>query len=282
MKTKRTTVIQRNYTRRTIEALFARSGNKCAFPNCKNVLVTEDDLFVGQICHIVGISEQSPRFEGIFEKSQLNSASNLMLLCYEHHRTVDVLLEKFTAPALRQIKSEHEKIYRPSHYEVSGRVIDQVIEEMQKYWIEVERVHTNEHPAPDLAIEINSKISFIELMQEIRTILDNFQRMLESMETKESKLESDVYLLLEKLGYDTKALKELPYYKNPLHNRNWEEYNLGVPNHTTKLRVYLMQMEIIYLETHIRAFGASIEITNRLFECKKTFLEYFKSAGYVD
>lgn len=36
----------------TLRRLFALSGNECAFPECKNVLINTKGDFIGQVCHI--------------------------------------------------------------------------------------------------------------------------------------------------------------------------------------------------------------------------------------
>ena len=35
-----------------LKALFARSGNQCAFPGCTQPLMNEKNKFIAQVCHI--------------------------------------------------------------------------------------------------------------------------------------------------------------------------------------------------------------------------------------
>jgi len=37
---------------KTLKKLFALSGNRCAFPGCKEFIVDEDQNLIGQVCHI--------------------------------------------------------------------------------------------------------------------------------------------------------------------------------------------------------------------------------------
>ena len=40
----------------TIIRLFAKSGNECSFPNCNNKLFNDEEVFIGEVCHIKGVS----------------------------------------------------------------------------------------------------------------------------------------------------------------------------------------------------------------------------------
>jgi len=39
-------------TRKTINGLFARSGNRCAYTECLVPLVEESNVVTGEVCHI--------------------------------------------------------------------------------------------------------------------------------------------------------------------------------------------------------------------------------------
>jgi hypothetical protein len=87
-------------TRETLLALFAKSGNVCAFPGCTHELVTPRNLFVGQICHIEAANPGGQRFNPLSTDEDRRAFGNLLLLCYKHHReTDDVVL--FDAQRLR-------------------------------------------------------------------------------------------------------------------------------------------------------------------------------------
>ena len=47
----------------TIKALFAKSGNQCAFSDCTHPLVDELNILVGELCHISAVNEKDARFE---------------------------------------------------------------------------------------------------------------------------------------------------------------------------------------------------------------------------
>jgi hypothetical protein len=95
------------------KALFALSGNLCAFPGCQRRLIepgtSEDDpAIIGQIAHIVGASRQGPRGRGEFSEKERAAASNLILLCRDHHAIIDAQPRTYSVAVLRQMKSDHE------------------------------------------------------------------------------------------------------------------------------------------------------------------------------
>ena len=97
-------------TDKTRKTLWARSGNRCAM--CRVELVAEKNehernLNLGDECHIISEKNNGPRHISNNEKDY-DDYENLILLCKNHHRTIDELWETYTADLLRTIKSNHE------------------------------------------------------------------------------------------------------------------------------------------------------------------------------
>lgn len=95
---------------RTRKLLWGRSGNRCAL--CRRLLSvdpTESDpaSVLGEECHIVGRSAAGPR-SGTIEPDQLDSESNLILLCRVDHKRVDDQASYFSSERLRSTKAAHE------------------------------------------------------------------------------------------------------------------------------------------------------------------------------
>jgi len=92
------------------KTLWARSGNRCAM--CRTELVAERNehdrnLNIGDECHIISEQPQGPRYDSKYEKD-FDDYENLILLCKNHHKTVDELWETYTVDLLRTIKKNHE------------------------------------------------------------------------------------------------------------------------------------------------------------------------------
>lgn len=93
----------------TIKALFAKSGNCCAYPGCGAQLVDDRDQLVGQVCHIKAVKKKDARFDPEAGLDELHSKDNLILLCYPHHRRIDKYEAEFTVSALKQMREAHEE-----------------------------------------------------------------------------------------------------------------------------------------------------------------------------
>lgn len=102
-------------TTKTRKTLWGKSGNRCAI--CKIELVHEKDPFnqtlnLGEECHIISEKEnRGPRYE-LIEGFDYDDAENLMLLCSNHHTTIDEKIGTYTVKKLKDIKRQHEEWVR--------------------------------------------------------------------------------------------------------------------------------------------------------------------------
>lgn len=87
--------------------LWAKSGNRCAI--CKTELFAKKqntpEFNIGDECHIISSKELGPRHKKI---ANYDSESNLILLCRNHHKEIDSLVDTYTEEILRYIKQNHE------------------------------------------------------------------------------------------------------------------------------------------------------------------------------
>ncbi len=72
-----------------LKALFARSGNQCAFPGCTQPLINGKNKFVAQVCHIEAASEGGERYSPEGNDEQRRNYENLLIFCYPHHIETD-------------------------------------------------------------------------------------------------------------------------------------------------------------------------------------------------
>lgn len=94
---------------KTRKSLWARSGNRCAL--CQDELIASHDngishLNIGEECHIISSQIMGPRYNSAF--SNHDSYDNLILLCCNHHKTIDELTSLYTVEVLMSIKAYHE------------------------------------------------------------------------------------------------------------------------------------------------------------------------------
>lgn len=110
-------------SQKTRKILWARSGNRCAFPGCSEALVIargadgDGEAVIGEEAHIVAQSAGGPRaFEAVPEKN-VDGPANLILLCPTHHRIIDEQPGTYSVQTLRDIKEAHERRVRESDEE---------------------------------------------------------------------------------------------------------------------------------------------------------------------
>jgi hypothetical protein len=98
---------------KTHKMLWGRSGNLCAFPNCKKELVmdiseTDDMSVVGEEAHIVARESEGPRGKSELTSEQRNKYGNLILLCSIHHKMIDDHPNTYSVNWLQEHKKAHE------------------------------------------------------------------------------------------------------------------------------------------------------------------------------
>ncbi|QJW90498.1 HNH endonuclease [Spirosoma taeanense] len=101
-------------TDKTRKTLWARSGNRCAI--CRKELVAERNehdrnLNIGDECHIISEKPNGPRYTSDHAKDH-DDYGNLILLCKNHHKTIDELWETYTVDLLKTFKNNHENWIR--------------------------------------------------------------------------------------------------------------------------------------------------------------------------
>ena len=96
----------------TLRELYIFSGNMCAMPDCKHVLIDEDGTWIGEVAHIYAASDGGPRANSSLSSEDRRNAENLILLCSNCHKKIDKNVKQYPAEKLFQIKEEHEEPYR--------------------------------------------------------------------------------------------------------------------------------------------------------------------------
>lgn len=97
--------------------LWGRSGNICAFPDCKKELVmdiseTDDMSVVGEEAHIVAREPDGPRGDSPLSSEQRDKYGNLILMCSIHHKIIDDHPKIYPVELLHEYKRNHENWVR--------------------------------------------------------------------------------------------------------------------------------------------------------------------------
>lgn len=265
----------------TIRALFARSGNQCAFPGCAQRLINEKNQFIGQICHIEAALPQGERYNPNQTDDERRGYENLILLCYPHHIETNNVSE-YTAEKLKSLKREHEVRFERADFVIDEAALYNIMSEMDHYWAQIEQLNSIQHSLSEFAFDVEARKSFLDIMESCRENIGYLREFHERFRQSDKKLPDDFANLLKIKGIDPKLFDDIPYYINPFENRNWDFHYLGIPNRTQQLNIDLMHMEIKYLEEFLKTNNKDKQAQDRLGHLKEAFAELIKKSRIID
>ena len=103
------------FQQKDIKILWGKAAGRCSMPECRKLLVADASdavpskaILHGENCHIVAEKENGPRGESTLSVTDRNRYPNLILLCANHHATIDQDPQRWPIEQLHQIKSDHE------------------------------------------------------------------------------------------------------------------------------------------------------------------------------
>ena len=266
-----------------LRALFARSGNQCAFPGCTQPIINSKNKFIGQVCHIEAASEGGERYNSKSNNEQRRSYSNLLILCYPHHiETNDV--EEYSTNNLIQMKKEHEQIFEKSDFKIDEAELVKLSHEMEEYWRDIQRLNKVEHVFMDsgLAMEVNGDRSFNDIMTSAYATVSGIQNLLELVHTSDKALKKDFETLLLKKDIAIELFENISYYEHPFENRNWEIHNLGTPNWLQRLNIDLAHIQVKYLEEYLKTNSNDLVAKSNFEKAKNLLKEFAETAMHID
>ncbi|WP_149355961.1 hypothetical protein [Comamonas testosteroni] len=267
--------------REALVPLFAKSGNVCAFPGCTHELVTTKNLFVGQVCHIEAAKPGGQRYNPNSTDEDRRSASNLILLCYRHHKETDDVVA-FDADVLRSMKQQHESTHGRKPFKVDEAFLHTLEAEMQAYWSDVHQLNESRHIVPEFAVRLNIEANGLNQFVELTRAVERISEILGGFADSDSSLNNEIRSHLAALGYDLSRYDGVAYYCNPFFNRNWEIHSLAATNALTDLTVLLKRAEVSFLEEYVKTHSNQVELIERLASAKSELRELAISAVYFD
>lgn len=266
-----------------LRALFARSGNQCAFPGCTQPIINHKNKFIGQVCHIEAAMEGGERYNLASDDEYRRGYGNLLILCYPHHIETDDVIE-YPVDRLRQMKNEHEQLFEKSDFKIDEAELVKLSYEMEKFWVDIDRVNKKEHFSSDsgLEMEVNGDSSFFEIMISIHGIVDRIENMLETLHSSDEQLIQDFESLLDKKEIPLNLFEDITYHYHPFIDRNWELHNLGTSNVLKRVRIDLAHIEVKYYEEYLKTNSDDLKVKSTFEKAKKRLKEYAQTAIYVD
>ncbi|WP_146142599.1 Shedu anti-phage system protein SduA domain-containing protein [Paraburkholderia sp. BL18I3N2] len=87
---------------------FLRAGYRCTFPGCNASLLSDSGIFTGEIANIKALSSGGAKYDATATLAEITDLDNLIVLCANHHRTIDFEAELYPIDWLRKVRREHE------------------------------------------------------------------------------------------------------------------------------------------------------------------------------
>lgn len=266
----------------TLRALFAKSGNQCAFPGCKHRIINDKNQLIGEVCHIEAAEKGGERYNKNQSDEERRSYSNLILLCHEHHvETNDT--HEFTVTKLKEMKKKHEKKFEKVKFCVNEKVLNNILLQINNYWKEIDFLNKYKHNGPDeFKISVDTNKDFFELINNIETNIKILLGYLSEISEFNNTLWDDISKYLIKHKVDLSPMKNVPYYNNPFYSPFWEILNIGSTNIRNQTIILLKQLTIRYLELCIKNDPSNKIIQKKLKILREELKKIATSFCYVD
>jgi len=239
---------------KTVKALYAKSGNCCAYKGCVAELV-DGEIVYATICHIEAYSPDGPRFNHALNIDERNEYSNLMILCLKHSKMIDVNVENHPVELLKKMKCEHEAL-STNQTKSSDKVIKLLIEESNIFHEKVNLISNTLNRDRMFAVPYSGDLTLLERTDSIRssveTVFESYRKTSEN---------GDIYTLKDN-GF------------------SWEMSVLGTINHSHQINLHLLSIETDYLQSKIDTLDS--ESYNLLQKKRRELIEIINDQEVAD
>jgi hypothetical protein len=116
---------------KTLRQLYVLSGNLCANPDCKTVLINANGTLVADVCHIKAEKPSGPRFDPKLSEEERRAAANLILLCNTCHSLVDREPQKYTVKVLTKWKRLRERRFAAIGDTLRQRYVAEIVDDAE-------------------------------------------------------------------------------------------------------------------------------------------------------
>jgi len=151
---------------------------------------------------------------------------------------------------------------------------------LEQFWKEMHSTWEGLEPS-DLRMEFNHKADILELIEALQNQIKGIQGFHKHIGRSHNQLESDLRLLLKRIGCSSAKLKKIPYYENPFFLRDWEWITL-FPNRLTACRIVLAQLRVKCLELLSKTSEWNKKLAKTLEKAKKELKNAVKQGFYID
>ncbi|MFI3314481.1 MAG: hypothetical protein R3Y04_02290 [Rikenellaceae bacterium] len=263
-----------------LRPLYAKSGNKCAFPGCNAPIFEDNGLYTGECCHIESYSPNGPRFNSSTTINEKNSYSNLVLMCSRHHTVIDSDVNTYTVEKLKLIKSEHENQYTEDYRGLNDSMLAQIETQVEAFYNKLQLIDKKDTTGLKMSISFGDNLE--DCIKYIRCTIKEILDLLERLGASDAKANDELKKYLKLENVDLSTLKYIESYKNPFANRHWESHNLAANNLSSKLQLHINLLEIKILEYMQSKEPKSKIIDKKLELARFEFEELYRNTFYID
>lgn len=176
--------------------LWAASRGECAFEGCsERICIPEAEgvapFLLGEVAHICGKNSGSNRYDAKQTDAMRDDLKNLILLCPNHHRLIDLKENEsiYTVAKLRKMKAEHEKQVLQHSGQKSiktkadaARELVPMLEENRQCWKQYgpgsELARKNPHNEAAHAVWVTERLSVIvPNNRKMKAVLDEYRTL---------------------------------------------------------------------------------------------------------
>jgi len=230
-------------TKEVLRALFSKTGNQCAFPDCTHVLIDNDDEFVAQVCHIEAANVGGERYNPQMTDEDRRSVKNLIVLCYQHHiKTNNVKL--YPVLCLQNMKAEHEASMSEHVYKISEQAVGKISKEQSHFRDTVSNYNKAWRDDFDLAMELEFFDDANKHIAELYSLISWITNLEIEVSIFLDSLPDSIEAFIKKIELDKNTYSNIPYYENPFCNVLWESRNIGIPNMLKKISFHTKALEV--------------------------------------
>ncbi len=192
-------------TPKTIQRLYALSGNRCAFPWCKELITSsEKNQLMANVCHIESAEPKWERYNKSQTDEQRRSFENLILLCPNHHIETDNVVT-YPVDILLEMKRKHEDKTQlePAVFQefqkypsILGKIITEI--RIQSVFNDKSKISNNKEFSIAKKIEFNSVKRYRTIINQYKIYQGKLDKIYKEIEKNGS---SDKEILLEEIHW---------------------------------------------------------------------------------
>ena len=266
----------------TLRALFAKSGNQCAFPGCNNRIINDKNQLIGEVCHIEAAEPGGEIYNPNQSYEDRRDYNNLILLCHEHHVETDDTNE-YTVDKLKEMKKLHEEKFTKKPFNIHEETLKSIMLQINDYWQNIDFLNKYKHTAPEeLKMPIDVSKDYMDLTNSIIENITSLSEMLSELASFSDNLWDEITHYLIQHNVDLSPIDKLPYYENPFDHPFWEMLHIGGTNIPKQTILLIKQLTLKHLELSITKNPNDQAAQKLLNELREEFKHVATEFSYTD